>query len=277
MVLADLTWPEVDALDRDTVFLLPTGATEQHGPHLPLNTDTCLVEAVARLVESRLADQVVRMPALAVGASPHHLPFPGTLSLGYVAYIEAVRDMAESLFRHGFRRLYVLNGHLGNHALNEVALREVKLRHPNALLAHGEYFHLAQAEVDAVMQAFGHPGGLTMGHGDEIETSLMLAVAPERVRLSRVIDDGLSPEPPVQGLVTSFEERSEQGIAGNATVANAPLGTQLLAAIVERVTYELTQFAGTISFLASGATLGSAASPAKEIDPSGDVKEGTTR
>ncbi|MDX2065945.1 MAG: creatininase family protein [Fimbriimonadaceae bacterium] len=276
MVLADLTWLEVDALDRDVVFLLPTGATEQHGPHLPMDTDTCLVDAVARAVERRLADRVVLLPPLAVGASPHHLPFPGTLSLGYVAYVETLRDLAESLFRHGFRRLYVLNGHLGNHALNEVALREVKLRFPNALLAHAEYFHVAHAEMDAVMQAHGHPGGLSMGHGDEIETSLMLAIVPGRVKLSRAVDDGLSPEPPVQGLVTSFEERSEHGIAGNATVANAVLGTELLEQIVDRVTYELANFAGTITFLGSGASAGGPPGSARGSEATDRAEEGIT-
>src|SRR5687768_12741323 len=93
--------------------VVPVAATEQHGPHLPLGTDTFLVETVARQAAAQAANEidVLVTPTLAVGASHHHFPFGGTLSMASETYYRAVRDIVVSLIRDGFRRVFVINGH----------------------------------------------------------------------------------------------------------------------------------------------------------------------
>ena len=104
MKLAELSWPEVDALDRETVFVIPTGSLEQHGPHLPLFTDSILVTAVAEAVEAKLAASMVLTPTLWLGASTHHLAFAGSLSASFEGYVLAIAAVADSLSGQGFRR-----------------------------------------------------------------------------------------------------------------------------------------------------------------------------
>src|SRR5579862_8917957 len=101
MILSELTWQDVAALSRDVTILVPTGSLEQHGPHLPLFTDSLIVTAVAEAVEKRLPSQVLVTPTLWLGASGHHLKFPGSLSASFEGYGEAIRSVAESLIPHG--------------------------------------------------------------------------------------------------------------------------------------------------------------------------------
>src|ERR1044071_4204362 len=104
MVLANMTWQEVDAAHRSCVVLIPTGSLEQHGPHLPLFTDSILAGAVAEGVEKKLGEKVLLTPTLWLGASGHHLRFPGSLSNSFEAYMGAIESLCESLIPHGFTK-----------------------------------------------------------------------------------------------------------------------------------------------------------------------------
>ncbi len=235
MQLAHLTWPEIDALPRDIVVLLPTGATEQHGPHLPLATDTILVTRVAEAVEAALPDRVLLLPTLWLGASQHHLPFAGTLSASSDSYLSTLEALAESLLRHGFSKFFVVNGHGGNTALNEVALRNLKARYPTGLFGHRSYFSAIPEAAWTCLQ-----GRLrTIRHACEAETSLMLHLAPQLVRQDRLRDDGLRSEPPIDGLVFSYDEISEEGSFGEATQATPEKGRILFEAAVEALTRQM--------------------------------------
>ena len=182
-VLADLTHDDVDALDRErTVVLLPVGAVEQHGPHLPLDTDAFLVTAVAREAAARAeADgPVLVAPTLQVGSSEHHMAFPGTLTLRSDTFMKAVMEVCRSLCRHGFRRQVVVNGHGGNAALLAEAVRQLAFE-TSAFVVAASYWDLGRAGIDAVRE--GPPGG--MGHACEFETSLMLHLRPGAVRAEK--------------------------------------------------------------------------------------------
>src|SRR3712207_6001309 len=109
-----MTSPEVAALPRDLLVLMPVGSLEPHGLHLPVFTDTLLVDAVASHVEAALPDRVLRLPTQWMGASAHHLAYPGTLTSRLDTHIQILIETAEGLLRHSFRKFFILNGHSGN-------------------------------------------------------------------------------------------------------------------------------------------------------------------
>ena len=236
MILARMTWPEVEALDRETTVLIPTGSIEQHGPHLPLETDTRLVTAVAEAVEARTP--VLLAPTLWLGCSAHHLGFAGSLTASFPGYGMALEAVVRSLVPHGFRRFYVLNGHGGNASSNDVALRTLKAEFPNLALGGSNYYAFA---ATAVAQAMEGPQK-ELRHADEAEASLMLHIAPDLVRLDRAYDDGLLPDPPVKGLVEPFDATTERGAFGYPSFATAEKGRAIFEAAVEGVVAELRAF-----------------------------------
>ena len=233
-----MTWPEVEALDRETTVLIPTGAVEQHGPHLPLDTDARLVSAVAEAVEGRTP--VLLTPTLWLGCSLHHAGFAGTLSASFAGYGMALESTVRSLAGAGFRRFYVLNGHGGNASSNDVALRGLKAAMPNLALGGSDYYLFAR---DVIAQTMTGPSR-ELRHADEAETSLMLHVAPDLVRMAEAFDDGLVPEPPVVGLVEPFDAITERGAYGYPSYASAEKGAAIFEAAVAGVVAELEAFRG---------------------------------
>lgn len=227
MKLANLTWPEVGALSREMVVIIPTGSNEQHGPHLPLHTDSILATAVSEALEAKIESKALLTPTLWLGASSHHLAFPGTLSNSMVGYGEALKAVVESLHRHGFWKFYVINGHGGNTSLNDIALRELKEAHPNLLLGHSGYFAYC---ADLCAELLEGPVKMIQ-HSCEAEVSLMMHVRPDLVRADRLRDDGLTI--PVPGMVHFFDEVTEEGSRGYATKATAEKGKKLFEKAVD--------------------------------------------
>src|SRR5690349_20108870 len=111
MILADMTWKEVEALDRNTIVLIPTGSLEQHGAHLPLLTDSLLATGVCAAAEKRVGDKVVMTPCIWLGASGHHMSFAGTCTATMESYVSALTAVVESMMRHRFHRFLIINGH----------------------------------------------------------------------------------------------------------------------------------------------------------------------
>ncbi len=236
MILAKMRWPEVEALDRETTVLIPTGSIEQHGPHLPLETDTRLVTAVAEAVEKRTP--ILLTPTIWLGCSAHHLGFAGSLTASFPGYQSSIESVVRSLIPHGFRRFYVLNGHGGNASPNDVALRTLKTEFPNLALGGSGYYAFA---VEAVRAQMTGPQK-DLRHADEAEASLMLHVAPDLVRLEEAYDDGLFPTPLVIGLVEPFDAITEKGALGYPSYATAEKGRAIFEAAVEGVVAELEAF-----------------------------------
>ena len=243
MKLAEMTWPEVGALDREMVVVIPTGSNEQHGPHLPLFTDSILATAVSEAVEAKVGDKILLTPTLWLGASGHHLAFPGTLSNTMEGYGEALKAGVESLHRHGFWKFYVINGHGGNTSLNDIALRELKEAHPNLLLGHSGYFAFCS---DLCAEVLEGPAKMIQ-HSCEAEVSLMMHVRPDLVRKDKLRDGGFSI--PVPGMVHFFDEVTEEGCKGYATLASPEKGKRLFEKAVDGL-------AEALSLLHSGYKLG---------------------
>jgi creatinine amidohydrolase len=164
-----------------SLVVLPLGATEQHGPHLPTGTDYFTIEMIAREAAVRTAIPVIVAPALPFGSSDHHLPFGGTLSFHTETYYRVVRELVESLVTGGFTRIFLLNGHSGNQELAELAARDVALMHP-VRVAAGSYWTISW---EALTATGAHRGRLLPGHAGDFETSLMLSLRPDLVCAAR--------------------------------------------------------------------------------------------
>lgn len=180
LLLHELTRDEASARAGENLLVLPVGATEQHGRHLPLGTDSLLAEHIARAAaQDALAKAPVLVtPTLPFGSSHHHLPFGGTASLGTERYYGALADVVESLIGSGFRRIFILNGHGGNHELVQLVARDLALRHP-VNLAAASYWEIART---ALIEADPASSPLIPGHAGLFETSLVLAIRPSLVR-----------------------------------------------------------------------------------------------
>jgi creatinine amidohydrolase len=244
LLLDELTRAEARELAPDALVILPVGATEQHGPHLPVGTDRMIVEHVARAAAAEVAGDipVVVAPTMPFGSSHHHVPFGGTLSLGTETYYRAIADLAETLIASGFRRIFILNGHGGNSELIQLVARDLALRHA-ASLAAAPYWTIAW---DALLAEQAHIAAGLPGHAGTFETSLMLALRPELVREPRPHRDAPADDDP-RGRPAYRAERhgSWQQIDGytdSPDQADAQRGQRYLAAIIREVAGALREF-----------------------------------
>ncbi len=169
----------IGELAKDALVVLPVGATEQHGPHLPVGTDSFAIERIAVESAQKASDRinVVVAPTLPFGSSEHHLQFGGTLSLSTETYYRVLVDLVESLITDGFTKIFIINGHGGNSELIQLAARDVALRKA-ASVAAAPYWTIAW---DALVEAGIHQGGRMPGHAGRFETSVIQALRPELV------------------------------------------------------------------------------------------------
>jgi creatinine amidohydrolase len=182
---SELTTAEFAALDPEqTIAILPVAAIEQHGPHLPVSTDTTIAEGMLREVLARLPDDlfVLVLPLQAVGKSNEHLRSPGTLTLSAETALRSWVEIGESVNRAGLRKLVIVTSHGGNIDLLAVAARELRVRF-HMLVVHTSFRRLGlpKALFDDKEAAHGI-------HAGDIETSLMLHFRPDLVRLEKAID-----------------------------------------------------------------------------------------
>lgn len=247
MKLADMTWPEVDALSRQIIVLIPTGSLEQHGPHLPLFTDSILATSVAEAVESQIPEKVLVTPTLWLGASAHHLAFAGSLSAAFETYIANIQNVIESLIGQGFQRFFLVNGHGGNAEPNGIAMRQLKAKHPNLSFGYSNYYTFCEQEASQILEG----SAKHIQHACEAETSLVLHLRPDLVRKDKIRDDGLCPEPPVVGMVHHFDEITEQGSLGYAKLATAEKGQRIFDAAVSGLVQNLDWVHSGYVFLGS--------------------------
>jgi creatinine amidohydrolase len=242
MQLAELTWPDIEVLNKDTPVLIPIAALEQHGHHLPLFTDSLLLGEIVRRAADRLKDRVLFAPLTWLGNSDHHLDFPGTLSAPPRAYLDLLNGLLENFIRHGFRRLVFVNGHGGNDVPGKQAIFEVRQRYRqrnDLLLLFATYWNLAETSR---LTAIGlHQR--EMSHACEWETSMILRLAPHLVRDWKnveSVESGTGFAPAARGWIT--KERTKHGHIGHPREASAEKGEALfcafsdgLIALLERV------------------------------------------
>lgn len=236
LMLDEMAWPEVRAeLDagRDTV-VMALGATEQHGPHMPLATDALLGDHMARRVAERLDAFVA--PTVRVGCSSHHLEFPGTLSIADETFHAIVADVVRSLARGGFARVVLLPTHGGNFGPLGVALEKLgpvdgirvsALTDVRVLLAIAQ---LGESE-------HGVPLGQGGLHAGEWETSLLMAVEPQLVHLERGAPGFTGDLEAALGAIfdAGVHVIAENGVIGDPAAASVEHGERYWAAAVDLV------------------------------------------
>ena len=245
LIWNESTRDEVRAALQEAIVILPTGATEQHGPHLATGHDTFSAAEVARRAAELAGAEtsIVLAPALPFGSSQHHLPFGGTLSLSTGTYYRVVRDLVESMAAGGARRIFVINGHGGNHELIQLVARDVALAQSKVAIAAASYWEIARASLEADPEL----AGITIaGHAGQFETSTMLAMAPERVREPRAVretDPFLTTTIPGTRVERSGSWQSFDGFTDFPHLATAELGARMLSIITREVAAALTTFA----------------------------------
>ncbi|MBN2982481.1 MULTISPECIES: creatininase family protein [Cohnella] len=234
--LTQMTWPEVEqALKTVKIAIIPLGAHEQHGPHLAESCDAVLAEEMGRRLAERLYPEAIVTPTVNMGVSPHHLRFPGTLSLEPATLLAILRDMTASLKRHGICNVLVLNSHGGNQAALAVASDTL----PREL---GVNFYYAKTTASAKDVMERRIESKLYGHSCEREVSEALYLAPHLVRLDRLakgdIREGkwrkLRPGNPLQGYYY-YEEMTGNGCIGDATKASRELGEELVETALDRL------------------------------------------
>ena len=228
---ADLTWPEVaEGLQGSgrAVGLVPVGATEQHGPHLPVGTDTLVAQAICDEASARTGALV--LPAMPVGVSyGHGTALPGTLSLSPELLAAVIRQYALWAAMSGLRRLLFVNAHLGNSATIGIATDTLRLHHPELRVGAIDWW-ACDPDVHAMTTADGEDI-----HANRAETSLVLAIAPDLVRAEAIAD--ADDEDRTAGLVFRYTAPalSTNGVTGRPSEATAELGQELLGLIATAV------------------------------------------
>lgn len=231
MELSRMSWAQArEALGRAQVALLPVGSTEQHGPHLPLGTDWLTAQEIARRASARGGWLV--LPTVPVGVSEHHRQFWGTLWVPPEVLRDYVMGVARALASHGLRKLVFVNGHGGNTAALEEAARRLR---QERIYAFVYVWWRAVSEVIAqVIEGSG-------SHAGELETAVMLAIAPELVRPEhyREAAERSAPEwgKRVEGVEVGFDtlDFSQSGCIGDPGRATVEKGERVLAAAAERL------------------------------------------
>jgi creatinine amidohydrolase len=243
MRLIEMRSDECRFQDREApIAVLPMGAVEQHSRHLPVGTDMIIAEAVAHGVERGMPDRVLLLPAIAVGASDHHLAMPGTLSTGTRSIADAVARQAVSMHRSsGVRSFLILNGHGGNQPAARLAIEDAHAAEHGLNVYAVDYWSPMFKILD--QHGIDRPAG--MGHADIIETSILLAHRPDLVALDRMQPDGYD-----DGLPSSVHtsagipDRTRFGGVGDPTGASADQGRQFLDAAVTGVITVIERIAG---------------------------------
>lgn len=246
---AEMRRPEIEeARDAKAVVVVPIGSIEQHGLHLPLDTDTQTVTEIA-LRAARSLDEpwVLVAPTLAYGLSPHHMDFAGTITLRFDTMVNVVCDVCRSIHHHGFRKILLLNGHGGNTALlNGAAVRLVEEK---IYVASMTYW----APITAELREAGKSPIGGMSHAGEMETSLQLYLRPHLVDMANAVAEPIVPltsfflrDFRAPGTVTyplDLKIDSRNGVRGDPTYAEAETGERILAAAVAKVAQFLREFA----------------------------------
>jgi creatinine amidohydrolase len=230
-----LTGPEIRAVAArgDALAVLPVGSLEQHGPHLPVITDTRTAWEISIRAARLAADStpVLVLPGMWTGMSEHHLPFGGTISLDFAEFRGVLSGVARSLRAIGFARLLIVNGHGGNIDPLAVAVRELAVQYAMPIVATTPW-RIAAKAVAALMETADHPQ-----HACEAETSVMLAMTPDLVRADRFEEATRQAPPPIEGRdgfsrFWSFSERAPvTGVRGDPRPATAAKGEKMLDAM----------------------------------------------
>jgi creatinine amidohydrolase len=232
---------------QDKVVVIPIGHTEQHGLHLPLSTDTLIIEAIGRGMVTSISDQAAMLPVMPYGVSMHRSSFTGTLNAGGRAFEDFWVDVIDVLVARGFSRFYLINGHGGNSSFITNIIKYAGERHRRIFCATA-WLYLSGPQGIASLEKHRQSTTGGMGHACELETSIILYLRPDLVHMERVVDETDFISTPsyymdwVEGgaLVANppWDDDTKTGAYGAGSLATAHKGKiWLQAAIDEKVSH----------------------------------------
>jgi len=234
-----LTWPEInDAIDLGKVCIVPCGAIEQHGPHLPLDVDVVCPGGVAAGAGRLIPEKMLVLPTVAYGYTGHVMDFPGTINQHFEHFIHHVLDITKSLAYHGFKKIVLLNGHGSNMPNLDLVARRTNLE-TDAECILAAWWNLLTVDKEFLprWRQSKFPGGCA--HACELETSVYLHLSSDDVRQDRIVSGTISfneEQSPFNWvdlfaagpatLVSWTSSYSETGVLGDAELATAEKGRQ---------------------------------------------------
>ncbi len=233
------TWQELgEIVKNQPVVVLPIGSVEDHGLHLPLDTDNFIIWSICNEAARRADGEVLLLPLIPYGFETHHMDFPGTIDIRMEHLLNFVLDITKSLAHHGFKRILIADGHGSNMPILELVARRTILE-TESLCAAFIWPSLAIREIRVVRES--ERGG--MSHACELETSVYLHLDGQRVQMDKAVKEMGMPRsefvwldlvegPPVR-LVDYWTGFSKSGVNGDPTVATAEKGRIIFEAVVE--------------------------------------------
>ncbi|MCR4407370.1 MAG: creatininase family protein [Anaerolineae bacterium] len=250
---AELTWPEMrQAIARQPVVLLPFGTVEDHGPHLPLNTDNIIVEAICLETARRAPDVTLVMPLITYGLDEHHMDFPGTVSVDIDTLIHYVSAVAISVARHGFTHILIVNGHGSNASIADLAARRVVLETGAVCGAMSPNAAIDPTLAEPTFSQMRRSSSGGVAHAGEYETAMMLYLRPDLVQMDKAVREMGQiklkyfnwdhPEPSILAWQDWWSRMSESGVCGDPTVATAEFGKALFETTVENFVRFVREF-----------------------------------
>ena len=209
-------------IEAGAIPILPFGALEQHGPHLPLATDTIMADGLARRIST--AVDGILLPTIGYGQTSDNAGFAGTITLSFDTVRAIAKDIAAAVISQGARGLVIVNGDFGNQAPLRQAAREIKEQLGVDVLVVN-YPGMAQIAGELCTTK---PAGLGLYHADEFETSLVLLLDPDHVRMELAVAEYPDYPPTFPAVLTGLEKLSESGVFGDPRPATAELGARLM-------------------------------------------------
>jgi creatinine amidohydrolase len=242
------TWPELsEVAKKQPVVILPIGSVEDHGPHLPLDTDNFLIWSICEAAAERAAGEILLLPQMPYGFETHHMDFPGTIDIGMEHLLNFVLDITKSVARHGFQRILIADGHGSNMPILELVARRTILE-TDSLCATFIWPSLAIQEIRKVRQS--ERGG--MAHACELETSVYLHLDKNRVQMDKASKEIELPQSEfmwldlLEGspvlLMDHWTRFSKTGVVGDPTLATAEKGRIIFEAVVEALLRLVREF-----------------------------------
>ena len=240
MIIAEMNSPDINALPRDIVVIVPFASCEQHSTHLPVLTDSMIAGEIARRVHERCPDNVLVLPVTWLGYSQHHIRYPGTLSASSETHLAVMMETISCMVKHGFLKILILNSHGGNTGNISVLLQRLMERFGDS----GAQFFSRSAWADgSKLNEVRELGGGGSGHSGETETSMILAMRPDLVKTDRLDSDGEREGMRVPGLSSyyRFDQRTRHGGVGDPRPASAEKGERMLDASADEIAAQIPQ------------------------------------
>jgi creatinine amidohydrolase len=244
--LFEMTWAEVsDALKKTDIVIVPVGSTEQHGPHLPLGSDSIQATDMSRMVVEKLGREgvtVVAAPTIPFGVSYHHMKFPGTISISSSLLSALIKEICKSLHAHGFRRFVLLLAHGGNFQTLKLVAQDLVLELPGASFLVPDWLPIMGAKYPEILRS-DRPRD--EHHSGEGETARMLASTPSLVMLEKAkafyTDEKNDPyrrrpytgSGGLEGGIWDMKDITPVGSMGNPLLATKETGEKLYGIVVD--------------------------------------------